>query len=42
MFGLRLSARSAMSSAAVLPVIAKWSLFWMNLKNLVVSGSVGV
>lgn len=41
MFGRLPSARSAISSAAVLPVTAKCSLFWMTRKNWVVSGSVG-
>ena len=35
------SARSAMSSAAVLPVAAKCSLFWMMRKNWVVSLPAG-
>jgi hypothetical protein len=37
MFGRAWSARRAIHSAAVWPVAAKWSLFWMILKNSMVA-----
>src|SRR3954447_14890039 len=41
MLGLVWSARAAMSSAAVWPVAAKWSLFCMIWKNFTHSGAEG-
>ena len=41
MLGLSALARSAMISAAVLPVIAQWSLFWTTWKNSFVSLVLG-
>ncbi len=41
MFGFLLSVRAATSSAAVLPVAAKCSLFWMIWKNFTQSGLDG-
>ena len=41
MFGFSALARSAMISAAVLPVIAQWSLFWTTWKNSLVSLVLG-